>query len=63
MLPLGGAVTFSTPLPAVYDNATSRWSMSNAWVGAPGRPGRQTRCWPHPVIEPGTRCRSRSDPG
>ena len=37
MLPFGGAVTLSTPLPTVYDTFTSRWSISNAWVGAPGR--------------------------
>jgi len=30
-------VTFSTPLPVVYDNPTNRWSMSNAWVDEPGR--------------------------
>ncbi len=37
MLPLGGAVTFSSPLPAVNDSPTSLCSISNAWVGAPGR--------------------------
>ena len=37
MFPLGGALTLSTPLPAVNDNPTRRCSMSNACVGAPAR--------------------------
>jgi len=37
MLPLGGAVTVSVPLPFVNDMPTMRCSMSNACVGAPGR--------------------------
>ena len=37
MLPFGGAVAFSTPLPAVKVRPTSRCSMSNAWVTAPAR--------------------------
>ena len=37
MLPFGGAVTFSRPVPTVNDNPTSRCSISNACVCAPGR--------------------------
>ena len=37
MFPFGGAVTFNTPAPIEYDSSTSRWSMSKACVGAPGR--------------------------
>ena len=36
MLPFGGAVTVSTPLAAVNDRPTRRWSMSNACVCDPG---------------------------
>ena len=34
---LGGPVTVRDPDPAVNDIPTRRWSMSNAWVDAPGR--------------------------
>ena len=37
MLPFGGAVTFSTPSPAVKFRPTSRCSMSIECVCAPGR--------------------------
>ena len=37
MLPFGGAVTVSVPLPFVKDIPTMRCSISNACVGAPGR--------------------------
>jgi len=37
MLLFGGAVAFNTPLPAVNDKPTSRWSISNECVGEPAR--------------------------
>ena len=35
MFPLGGPVTFKTPLPAEKLRPTMRWSISNACVTAP----------------------------
>ena len=35
MFPVGGPVTFNTPLPWVKVSPTSRCSMSKAWVTAP----------------------------
>ena len=32
MFPFGGPVTFKTPLPAVKDRPTRRWSILKAWV-------------------------------
>ena len=37
MLASGGAVNDKDPDPIVYDKLISLWSISNAWVTAPGR--------------------------